>query len=209
MLDIFALPGAPLEVNCYLAADRAAGEAILIDAPLQVAAEMSKKAAQWDVTVRQIICTHGHWDHTMGLPEFMQTFGVPTAVHEGDADLLIHPTFAPFSFPFELTPVTPNILLQEGTVILVGSHTFTVLHTPGHTPGGICLYDVVSNILFSGDTLFAGAHGRVDFPGSDPKLMLQSLHRLSALPGRTRVYPGHGPDTTIEREGWMAGISRL
>lgn len=210
MLTIRAVPGAPLEVNCYLVADLDAGDAILIDAPKQVAETMVAYARELGVTIRRIICTHGHWDHSMGLPELMAATGVPVSVHAGDADLLEHPTFAPFSLPFALTPVTPDTLLAEGDEIMVGTHRFVVWSTPGHTPGCICLYDAADGILFSGDTLFANAHGRTDFPGGDVEQMIHSLQRLRALPAETRVYPGHGPDTTIGREAsWLAHVEEM
>jgi len=209
MLTIHGIAGAPLEVNCYLVADTEAGEAILVDAPLQVAETMRQYAEELGVTVRLLVCTHGHWDHTMGLPELMSTFRVPVACHAGDAELLEHPSFAPFSFPFTLTPITPDQLLEEGDEIPVGEHTVIVLNTPGHTPGCICLYDAVEHVLFTGDTLFAGTCGRMDLPGGDPQAMQQSLARLRTLPPDTRFYPGHGADSTIGQQDWLAHIEDI
>ena len=209
MLTIRVIPGQPLETNCYLVADREVGEGILIDAPWKIEGQISRLAGELGVTIRLIVCTHGHWDHTMGLADLVAATGAATAGHEADADLLEHPTFAPFSFPFPLTPVTPNRLLHEGDIIAVGAHRFTVLHTPGHTPGGICLYDAEDKLLFSGDTLFAGAMGRLDFPGGDPDAMVHSLQRLRALPADTTVYPGHGPHTTIGRERWLYQVEEM
>ncbi|HEY3378562.1 MAG TPA: MBL fold metallo-hydrolase [Armatimonadota bacterium] len=206
MLTLYAVPGAPLEVNCYLVADVEAGDALLIDAPLQVAEIMCAQAEELGVTIRQIVCTHGHWDHTMGLGELIAATGATVACHALDQDMLEHPSTAPFNLPFTLTPVTPDNLLEDDDVVEVGNHHLTVLHTPGHTPGCICLYDAEDGILFSGDTLFAGTHGRVDFPGSDPAQMVCSLQRLRALPADTRFYPGHGPESTIGRESWLANI---
>ena len=210
MLTIRVVPGAPLETNCYLVADSAAGEAVIIDAPKQVAEVMMRLAGELRVSVREIICTHGHWDHTMGLPELMSATGAPVACHALDEEMLEHPTFAPFNLPFTLTPVTPDRLLAEGDEVRVGAHRFTVLHTPGHTPGCLCLYAPEDGVLFSGDTLFIGACGRMDFPGGDVEQMVQSLQRLRALPAATKVYPGHGGDTTIGQEaGWMARAEEM
>ncbi len=209
MLELHAIPGAPLEVNCYLVADRAAGEAVLVDAPLQVAEAMTRQAAAWGVRVTALLCTHGHWDHTMGLPELLIAFPAPVAVHAGDADLLEHPTFAPFTFPLTLTPITPDRLLAEGDTVAVGEHILTVLSTPGHTPGSVCFYDAVDALCLTGDTLFQGTHGRTDFPGGDPEAMGRSLLRLRALPPDTRICPGHGPATTIAREGWLAHVEEM
>ncbi len=210
MLTIRVVPGAPLETNCYLVADSESGEAIIIDAPKQVAEELQQFAEELHVNVREIICTHGHWDHTMGLPELLATFSATVACHANEVDALEHPTFAPFSFPFALTPITPDRLLAAGDVVKIGRHRFTVLHTPGHTPGCICLYAAEDDTLFSGDTLFVGTFGRLDFPGGDAEQMLSSLQRLRALPSVTRVYPGHGANTTIGQEaGWLARVEEL
>ena len=99
MLTLRSVAGAPLETNCYLVADTAVGEGMLIDAPGQVAEEIRRYMAELGVTISWIICTHGHWDHTLGLPALMAATGAPVACHTEDADLLEHPTFAPFSFP--------------------------------------------------------------------------------------------------------------
>jgi glyoxylase-like metal-dependent hydrolase (beta-lactamase superfamily II) len=191
-------------------ADSEAGEAIIIDAPKQVATEMTRFAEELKVHVREIICTHGHWDHTMGLSELIDATGATVACHSLDADMLLHPSFEPFSFSFALTPVTPDRLLGEDDVICVGSHRLLVMHTPGHTPGSICLYSSEDEALFSGDTLFAGTYGRVDFPGGDPALMQRSLRRLGELSANSQVYPGHGEETTIAQEqGWLRRVEEM
>jgi len=209
MLTIRAIPGQPLETNCCLVADAEAGEGIVIDAPWKVEETIAGWARELGVAIRFIICTHGHWDHTMGLTELAAATGAKVACHAEDAGLLRHPTFAPFSFPFTLTPVTPDRLLEEGDTVEVGAHRFTVLHTPGHTPGSICLYAAEDRLLFSGDTLFAGACGRVDLPGGDPEAMVRSLQRLRALPPDTIVYSGHGPHTTLGNERWLSGVEEM
>lgn len=210
MLTIRTIPGAPLETNCYLIADTLAGDGLIIDAPKQVAEPLLAFTTTLGITVQGIICTHGHWDHSMGLPELLAVFPVPVACHAMDAHLLEHPTFEPFSFSIPLTPVTPNRLLAEGDEIAVGAARFTILHTPGHTPGGICLYCAEEQLLFSGDTLFQGTYGRIDFPGGDMEAMITSLQRLRALPAATRVFPGHGPETTIGQErGWLTHIEEM
>lgn len=209
MLTIRVIPGQPLETNCYLVADREAGEAILIDAPWRVEDTIAEWSRELGVAVRLIVCTHGHWDHTMGLADLIAATGAQSVCHAADAGMLEHPSFAPFSFPFTLTPVTPNRLLAEGDIVEVGAHRFTVLHTPGHTPGCICLHAAEDRVLFSGDTLFAGTCGRVDLPGGDPETMVRSLLRLRDLPPDTTVYPGHGPDTRLGDEHWLARVDEM
>jgi len=209
MLTIRAIPGQPLETNCYLIADREAGEGIVIDAPWKVEDTIAGWAREMGITVRWIVCTHGHWDHTMGLADLMAATGAGAACHAEDAGMLEHPSFAPFSFPFTLIPITPGRLLAEGDVVEVGAHRFSVLHTPGHTPGCICLYAAEDHVLFSGDTLFAGTCGRVDLPGGDPETMVRSLLRLRELPADTTVYPGHGPDTRLGNERWLQRVDEM
>jgi len=209
MLTIRVIPGQPLETNCYLVADQEAGEALLIDAPWKVDAYVMDAVRELGVIVALIVCTHGHWDHTMGLAELLAATGALSACHALDADMLEHPSFAPFSLPFTLIPLTPDRLLNADDVITIGAHRFNVLSTPGHTPGSICLHDAEAHIVFSGDTLFAGTMGRVNFPGGDPEAMAHSLMRLRALPPATIVYPGHGPHTTIGKERWLATLEEM
>jgi glyoxylase-like metal-dependent hydrolase (beta-lactamase superfamily II) len=203
MLSIYSVPGAPLEVNCYLIADCEAGEAIIVDAPQQVAKLMQGKAKEWGVKVTEIVLTHGHWDHTMGITELKDTFGVPVSAHRGDLEMLENPSTAPFNMPFTLVPCTPEIFYAEGDTVKVGNQLLIVLNTTGHTPGCICLYNQEHGVLVTGDTLFAGTYGRTDFPGGDDRQMLASLRRLAALPVDTKIYPGHGPDTVLSRETWL------
>lgn len=207
MLAIHAIPGAPFEANCYLVGDTDAGEAILVDAPSQITDELRALAEALGVTVRAIVCTHGHFDHTMGLAELSEAFGAPVAVGAEDAEMLEHPSFGPFRLPFLPRPVTPDRRLTEGDTVSVGAHTFTVLHTPGHTPGGLCLHSAADGLLFTGDTLFASSVGRTDLPGGDTEALVGSVRRLLCdLPPETRVFPGHGRDTTIGRE---QGVLRM
>jgi glyoxylase-like metal-dependent hydrolase (beta-lactamase superfamily II) len=106
--------------------------------------------------------------------------------------------------PFEIDPSTPDLDLEDGAKIRIGSIQFEVMHTPGHTEGSICLYLPGGNLLLSGDTAFAGGWGRVDLPGGSSTAMVESIRRLHRLPEDTRVFPGHGPSTTIGREkAWM------
>jgi glyoxylase-like metal-dependent hydrolase (beta-lactamase superfamily II) len=103
----------------------------------------------------------------------------------------------------DIPSVEPSILMQEGDQIPVGHLNFSVMHTPGHTPGGVCFYEPQQGILFSGDTLFKGTIGNLSFPTCQPDEMWPSLEKLSRLPRATQVYPGHGPATTIKQENWL------
>lgn len=208
-LIIEAISGPPLEANSYFVGDREAGEALLIDAPVQIVGRIQQLLTQTGTTLRMVVCTHGHFDHVLGVAEVAQAFQSPVACHPDDAEMLQHPSYGPFSFPYPLVPVTPARLLNDGDAVTVGSHTFTVIHAPGHTLGGICLYAEADGVLFTGDILFRGSYGRIDLPGGSPEAMARSLQRLAALPSETRVYPGHGPATTIGRESWLREIAEM
>ena len=148
------------------------------------------------------------------LAEFFRTNAA--LVRQTGAPLLIHTTDAPmietsqpqtFGFDLPWEPSQPTALLEEGSAVTLGDLTFTVLHTPGHTPGGICLLADEHDVLISGDTLFAGTYGRVDLPGAEPDLMIESLHRLATLSPTLTVHPGHGRSTTIAAErDWIANL---
>ena len=206
MLHIETIPGAPIETNCYFVADTTQKEAILIDAPWQVVNDIQKLTEDFGVKITAIVLTHGHWDHTMGAAELKQAFDTPVYIHENDAEMLRNPTFAPFNFNFKLTPLEPDKLLKEGEQIAVGKYNLTVIETPGHTMGCICLYCAEDKTLFTGDTLFNGSYGRLDL-GGNPQLMIKSLQYLNDFDGNIAVYPGHGPDTVMSKEQvWLKDI---
>jgi glyoxylase-like metal-dependent hydrolase (beta-lactamase superfamily II) len=127
------------------------------------------------------------------------------AAHRLEARTIARAEYAPLSPPTEIKirPVPVAQELADGDLIKVGSRTLTVLHTPGHSPGSLCLYAPEAATLFSGDTLFAGTFGRYDLPGGDGEALRASLRRLAALPRRTAVLPGHGRATTIGDEAWL------
>jgi glyoxylase-like metal-dependent hydrolase (beta-lactamase superfamily II) len=189
--------------------EQAGGEALLVDCagePAQILAVMQEH----DLRLRTVVLTHGHMDHTESLGRLVQRTGAQVLVHARDAAMLHDPMLsgaALFGFPHE--NVSPEVLLEEGaTVSLPGTEVaLTVLHTPGHSPGSLCLSG--GEVLFSGDALFAGSIGRMDLPGGDEEQMMASLARLMELPDATTVYPGHGPPTTIGEERahnpWLEG----
>lgn len=146
--------------------------------------------------------THGHWDHIGDNAAVAEHTGADIAVHPLDRERLTAPS--PMSAPFEIVPSVPAVDLAEGGEIRFGSLRLSVLHTPGHTEGSVCLLARDEGLLFSGDTLFAGGWGRVDLPGGDPDAMAASLARLADLEPGTGVFPGHGEATTIARErAWL------
>ena len=192
----------PLATNVHVLADDRTREAIAIDTATPCLAWIAEELAARDWTLKVIVSTHGHWDHIGDNAAVAEHTGAQVAVHPLDAHRLTDPR--PLYAPFELVPSVPAVDLEEGGEIRFGELRFRVLHTPGHTEGSVCLYDVDGGRLFSGDTLFAGAWGRTDFPGGDEGAMAASLARLSELEDPVRVFPGHGADTTIGRErAWL------
>lgn len=188
----------PLESNCYIAGSEAGKEGLIID-PADEAERILKNVAELELEVKLILLTHGHPDHVGALKEVQEATGAEVAIHTDDAEALLKQPLA-FAFGSAYPPPSPpDRLLNGGESLDIGDLHFSVRHTPGHTPGGICLLG--HGVLFSGDTLFNRGIGRFDLPGGDYERLMNSLATLfMTLPDDTIVYPGHGPDTTIGTE---------
>ena len=198
----------PIATNVYVLADPASREAIAIDTATPSLAWIAEALELRGWTLKLIVSTHGHWDHIGDNAAVAAHTGADIAVHPADRAMLEDPdpTFPP---PFELVPSVPAVELAEGGEVRFGSIRLRVLHTPGHTPGSVCLLDADDGALYSGDTLFAGGWGRVDLPGGDANEIAGSLGRLADLEDRVRVMPGHGASTTIGRErAWLDLVRR-
>ena len=184
-----------IEANCYLVADEATKEAVIID-PGAEPAKIKRYIQKHGLNCLFIINTHGHIDHIAANNDF----NIPIMIHEKDAPLLYSPELNLSSFvvsPF--TSRQAHRLLKDGEKIEIGALNFSVIHTPGHTPGSICLR--LDNCLFTGDTLFAQGVGRTDFPYSSEGELIKSIKdKLFTLDENTKIYPGHGPVSTIGAE---------
>jgi hydroxyacylglutathione hydrolase len=192
----------PIATNVHVLADARTREAIAIDTATPSLAWIADELAARDWTLKLIVSTHGHWDHIGDNAAVAAHTGADIAVHPLDRGRLTDPQ--PGSAPFEIVPSIPAVDLAEGGEIRFGEIRLSVLHTPGHTEGSVCLLARDDGLLYSGDTLFAGGWGRVDLPGGDPAQMAASLARLSELEDAMQVFPGHGDATTIERErAWL------
>jgi glyoxylase-like metal-dependent hydrolase (beta-lactamase superfamily II) len=208
-MNIATITGGAFATNCYLVWPEPSSSALLVDCAGE-ADDILDRARSAGLTISLIATTHGHIDHVEALAELKQRTGAKVAVHELDAAMLADPMVSGAAlFGLSQQGVTADVLLHEGEAVEVpGSGVMlTVLHTPGHTPGSICLLG--DGVLFSGDCLFAGGIGRVDLPGGDEQAMLGSLARLAELDPGLAVYPGHGASTTIQKERehnpWLSG----
>ncbi len=182
MISLIRLVCGPLDTNSYLILGK--DEAWAIDPAPESAQRLLDEAEKRNVRITLIINTHGHWDHNTDNAKLKQATGAKLAAHAADLG-------------------SADLLLEDNQELTLDDSTFMVMHTPGHSPGSICLYNETDNILLSGDTLFPNGHGRTDLGGGDPGAMMHSLKRLAALPKETEFYPGHGESSTIGKERWL------
>ncbi|UCB56609.1 MAG: MBL fold metallo-hydrolase [Candidatus Omnitrophota bacterium] len=184
----------PLEVNCYILASSSASGAVIID-PGAEAEKISVRLKELGLEIKYIVNTHGHIDH-IGADE---SLAAPIYIHRLDAAFLGDPQLnlsAMLGLPLSLDgKVMP---LEEGQRLEVGDIALEVIHTPGHTPGGVCLN--AGKFCFTGDTLFAQGVGRTDIPSGSEEKLTKSIRKLMRLPDETVIYPGHGPTSTIGQE---------
>ncbi len=203
---------APFDNGMYILVDDRR-DAIVID-PSMAEAEVLRAVRDEGLRVLAILNTHGHPDHVYANAPVKAATHARLAIHRLDAfrlELVARPEgmrLPDGSQPFPLAPpAVADDLIEEGPIRYLADVELQALHTPGHTEGSTCFYLTKESVLFSGDVLFAGAVGRVDQPGGDARQMEVSLRRVAALPPATRVYPGHGPPTTIGAElGWLRGF---
>lgn len=198
-IKIQTIPQGPLGTNCYLLTDVKSGESAVID-PGGCDGVLEEFLSK--LTVKYILLTHGHFDHILGVSRVRALTGAKVAVHTLDADCLTDESKSLCSWecPGQQTLTGADILLSEGDVLYLGETAIRVMHTPGHTRGGVCYILESERILFSGDTLFCLTAGRTDFEGGSTEALMQSLRRLADLEGDYTVYPGHNRSTTLAFE---------
>jgi hydroxyacylglutathione hydrolase len=188
-----------LSANCYIVGLASDGEGTVID-PGGNPDTIIKAIDESKLEIKTIILTHGHSDHIAALRDVQDHTGAQVAIHAEDADFL--EGYGSFSSQFGIsyrTPQPPDRLLHEGDIIEVGNVSFKVIHTPGHTPGSICLR--TGDKVFTGDTIFHRGIGTTLMPGSSRRQLLESIRtRLMVLPDEIMLYPGHGRETTVGTE---------
>ena len=195
------LPVGPLQCNCSVVGDEESREALVIDPGDQIE-DVLAIVERHGLAVKQIIITHAHIDHVGGAMKLKRATGAPILLNQSDYALLkMLDEQAAWVGMAPPGTVTVDADLDDAATVRAGKLAATVMHTPGHTQGSVCLYFEPEKKLLAGDTLFAGSIGRTDLPGGSMEKILASLHqRVMALPDETLVVPGHGPLTTIGRE---------
>lgn len=195
----------PWQTNAYLVWDGRSPDALVLDPGMGAADPLLERVSVNGLRLHLVANSHGHIDHIFDDAPLMRGSGAPLAIHPNDAYRLDGRN----NYGFELEAVTATHHLNEGEQLRIGDLVFDILHLPGHTEGSVCLYEERAGLLLSGDVLFAGSYGRTDLPGGSDEQMVASLTRVAReLPEAVRVLPGHGPETTIERElPWLRRIA--
>lgn len=187
-----------LEVNCYIVYDKSSLKAMIVD-PGDEPEKISALIDDFRLAPRYIVFTHAHYDHVCAAVDLKKKYNASIAMHTDEKSVYEMTKNRCVSWGYETDdfPV-PDLGLKDGDIIRIGSLGFEIIHTPGHTPGSICIYG--EKTVFTGDTLFRGSVGRTDLPGGNTEKLLASLNRLMLLPPETRVLCGHGEESTVDRE---------
>lgn len=206
MLNVKTLVVNQLQENCFIVSDETR-EAVIIDCGAYYAYEREavvRYVHDNSLTLRHLLCTHGHFDHVFGADTVFSEFGISPEVHAADRDFvedMDRQYRDMLDMPYPFPSVAPSRLLADGDTIAFGSHELAVIHTPGHSRGSVVFHCAAEHVAFTGDTLFRMGFGRTDLPGGSWQQLQQSLQRLAAtLPPDTKIYPGHGPSTVMAAE---------
>jgi glyoxylase-like metal-dependent hydrolase (beta-lactamase superfamily II) len=202
-------PSGPFLTNAVLFACAETKKAAVVDPSPGSCPLIMKVADEGGLKIEMILLTHSHWDHIADVHPLKERTGALVFIHPLDAKNIKHPGSDGIPLSLPILGVDPDDFLEEGKVIQVGKLQVAVIHTPGHSPGSVCLYLREQKILFSGDTLFQGTIGNLHLPTSQPEKMWESLRKLAALPPETHVVPGHGSDTVLAKETWLSHAKEI
>lgn len=206
---IQAFPSGFLDTNAYVIACTDTHKALIIDPAQNSASLINEFLAHHNLKPEKILLTHSHWDHLVDTAELKAKYNIPVFVHKEDAENVENPGSDGLPLWISIQGVKPDGFLNDNDIISIGRLNFKVIHTPGHSPGGVCFYCPEEKVLISGDTLFKGSIGNLSFATARPKSMWESLKKLSKLPPETHVFPGHGPATTIGEEKWLSDAENI
>ena len=197
----------PWATNAYLVWDGRSPDALVLDPGMGAAQPLMERVGANGLRLHVVANSHGHIDHIFDNAPLVRASHAPLAIHPDD----MYRLEAPNNYGFEVERSVATQELREGEQVRIGDLVFDILHTPGHTEGSVCLYEERHALLLAGDVLFAGSYGRTDLPGGNDEQMVASLARLAReIPPAVRVLPGHGPETTIERElPWLRRVAEL
>ena len=182
------------ETNTYIVTDEATGETLVVDPSLPEESLIEKVDCE---KVKYILLTHGHFDHIGGVNFLKEKTGAKVVVHKEEVEMLCDKNK---NYGTDSTPIYADVLVEDGSELMLGNAKITVLHTPGHTKGGVCYLFNDDRVMFSGDTLFRLTAGRTDLYGGDARTELLSLTKIADLDGDYKVYPGHDDSTTLDFE---------
>lgn len=199
----------PIDTNSYILFCNETKSCIILDPGHESAERIKAFILQNDLKPLQIWLTHSHWDHIVDVAVLKEEYHISVGVHSLDQENLKKPGSDKLPCWVNIKGVDPDFYFDSNSKLSVGNINVEVIHTPGHTPGGVCFYAIESQLLFTGDTLFKGCIGNLSFPTAQPDLMWPSLAKLASLPPETQILPGHGPFTTIKQESWISRAKEL
>ena len=196
-MDVDVIVVGQLAVNCYIVTEGADSEALIID-PGDEHENIRERIESRGAFPKYIVFTHAHYDHVCAAGDIKGEYGASIVMHQDEGGTYQSTTELCVSWGFDNEDFPPaDLLVKDGDNLQLGGMTFRIMHTPGHSPGSICLYG--AGTLFTGDTLFADSVGRTDLPGSNAGHLRESLSKILTLPDETVIRSGHGPETTLKQ----------
>jgi len=202
-MNIHVLPAGPIETNAYLLTEPSRGEAVLIDAPEAIWAEVEPVLRREKCRLGELWITHGHWDHTQGAAGVVRATGARVRAHADDRVLIETPEVMKrfMGEELHLEAVNVDAWVKQGDKLAALGAIAEIRHVPGHSLGNVLFYFAAAGAAFVGDALFAGSVGRTDLPGGSFEVLEKSIRtQIYTLPGSTRIFPGHGPETSVAEE---------